>query len=355
MGQLMAAEISLFACGLLFGAVLLCEGLGLGLWVARRTFTMQPASLNDFHLLNLLRGLSKWTDGFASDVSRYRQVVDSACESFSSVEQDGTDGDQGTVVGMLSQIVDANDDLQRRLERAETTLQDQAEEIAGYMSEARTDVLTGLPNRRVFDDEITRRIAELRRCGNPISVLLADIDHFKRFNDTYGHQAGDSVLQQVARTLKETMRESDSVTRIGGEEFAIILPGSEEPTACQAAERARQAIEAAMFQSEGQQLQVSISCGAAQASRDEDVSSLVKRADQALYASKAAGRNSAFWHNGSSCIPITANRSAKTSSDQDSQHGSPPDSGFRQVCNNLRERLLAVTNEEAAASEGPRR
>ena len=313
--------------------------------------TKEPTSLNDFHLLNLLRGLSKWTDGFASDVSHYRRAVDTACERFSSVEQEEAKPGKGSVVGMLAQIVEANDDLQQRLGRAETTLQNQAEEIAGYMSEARTDPLTGLPNRRVFDDEITRRMAELRRSGNPISVLLADIDFFKRFNDQYGHQAGDSVLQQVARTLKETMRESDLVARIGGEEFAVILPSSEEPRACQAAKRARQAIEHAAFQFEGQPLHVSISCGAAQASRDEDISSLVKRADQAMYASKDAGRNSAHWHDGRSCIPITANRSASSPGEPNRDKKSTTDSGFRQVCINLQERLQSVASEEADAMD----
>jgi diguanylate cyclase len=348
----MVTEIPLFASGLLFGAVLLCAGLGIGLWAGRRTpSAVEPASLNDYHLLNLLQGLFKWTDGFANDVSQYRQVVDNACEHFNSVEQKDADTSSGSVMGMLSQIVQANDNLQQRLERAETTLQDQAEEIAGYMSEARTDALTGLSNRRVFDDELTRRIAELRRSGSPVSVLLADIDHFKRFNDQYGHQAGDSVLQQVARTLKNTMRESDLVTRIGGEEFAVILPGSEEPDARLAAERARQEIEHASFRFEGRTLNVSISCGAAQASRDESVATLVKRADQAMYASKDAGRNLAHWHDGQVCIPITAKGATLDQATGDEVENLTADSGFRQVCSTLRERLLTVAEEEAASSD----
>ena len=342
-----------FDSGLFFCALLLCmlgTGLSLGLWFGRRGSTsLEPASLETYHLLNLLRGMSKWTNGFADDVSRYRQAVDAASQRYRSDpkgQHHQAEVDE-SVKGMLSQIAQANSDLQNRLDRAETTLQDQAKEIAGYMSEARTDSLTGLPNRRVFDDELGRRVAELRRNGTPVSVLLADIDHFKRFNDLYGHQAGDTVLEQVARTLRETLRKTDIVARIGGEEFAVVMPGSSSGYACEAAERARLAISNAVFRYESKQLRVSISCGTAQASRDENAPSLVKRTDEALYASKGAGRNAAHWHDGLQCILISPEVPLAWDAARAVDQPLPTDNGFRQVCHDLRERLLNVVDEES--------
>ena len=144
-------------------------------------------------------------------------------------------------------------------------LKQQAGEISTYMSEARTDALTGLPNRRALDEDLTRRLAEWRRHGRPLSVMMIDIDHFKKFNDTYGHQVGDAVLQQVAALLRKTMRESDFVGRFGGEEMAVVLPGTEATEACLAAERARHVDRRSRYSlTDVQQLHVTVSVGAAQ-------------------------------------------------------------------------------------------
>ena len=122
-----------------------------------------------------------------------------------------------TIVDLLSQIVDINATLHTRLENAEGTLEDQAAEISAYKSEARTDAMTGLPNRRVFDELLRDRVSAWQRNKIPFSVLLVDIDHFKRFNDNYGHLAGDEVLKQVAHVLLGSMSKNDLVARIGGE------------------------------------------------------------------------------------------------------------------------------------------
>src|SRR6185503_7619557 len=106
----------------------------------------------------------------------------------------------------------------------------------------RTDALTGLANRRAFDDELNRRFAEWQRRKTMFSLLILDVDHFKKFNDTHGHQAGDAVLTGVAATLRQTFREMDLVARYGGEEFAAILPVTNLTEALRAAERARAAI-----------------------------------------------------------------------------------------------------------------
>jgi len=202
------------------------------------------------------------------------------------------------IVDALAKVTEANEKLQNELRSAEAKLAEQAAALQSQMEMARTDALTGALNRRAFDDEILRRVSEYQRYRTPVSLLLFDIDHFKKFNDTYGHQTGDDVLCHVACTLSMVMRDVDLVCRYGGEEFAVILPATEAPGAILAAERARTAIERMVVEVNGQQLRVTASCGVAEALPSEEVETLIARADQGLYASKKAGRNCVHLHDG---------------------------------------------------------
>jgi diguanylate cyclase len=237
------------------------------------------------------------------------------------------------------------------LNDAEAMLHNQADEISMYMSEARTDPLTNLPNRRAFDEELARRIAEWRRYEKVVSILLVDIDHFKRFNDTYGHQTGDKVLQDVARLLSETMRESDLVARIGGEEIAMVLPASNADEASMAAERVRRAAETARFRHDEKDLNVTVSVGVAQCLGDEDAQQLTKRVDDALYAAKQGGRNRTYLHDGRRCVPISPSHAPVMSSLRETANADIADDShapsFSQVCQDLRRRL-----DEVAAHAG---
>lgn len=151
---------------------------------------------------------------------------------------------------------------------------------------ATRDGLTGIANRSVFDEELATELSRAMRSGEPLALLLLDIDHFKAINDEHGHPFADGVLRGVAQSLAEESRDFDTVARYGGEEFAVILPNSDEVAAYAAGERLRKAVEAADLG-----VAVTVSVGAAVARTPASFDGLVERADAALYASKHAGRN----------------------------------------------------------------
>jgi len=166
--------------------------------------------------------------------------------------------------------------------------------IARLSDAARTDPLTRLPNRRGFRELLDLELERARRNGAPMSVLAGDLDHFKDVNDRAGHHVGDAVLQQVAELLREGVRRLDAPARIGGEEFAVILPGSDAQTAFAVAERLRCHVRDAFADAS---VPITISFGVASHPRHaETASSLVRAADEALYGAKASGRNRSVIH-----------------------------------------------------------
>jgi len=157
---------------------------------------------------------------------------------------------------------------------------------------ALTDGLTGLYNHRRFQERLSEEIARCERNPQPLSLVMIDLDHFKRVNDQYGHPVGDTVLRGVAKLLKESIRKVDLAARYGGEEFVLLLVGTDPAGAHRLAERIREAGERLSFRAEGREFRISLSLGLASypadARRKED---LIERADQALYRAKQAGRN----------------------------------------------------------------
>ncbi len=159
--------------------------------------------------------------------------------------------------------------------------------------QANHDVLTGLWNRRAIMQLGDKEIARVRRTGHSATVFMADIDYFKKVNDTYGHQAGDDVLEEVARRLEDVCREEDSVGRYGGEEFLVILSITNECDIEAVAERYRARIEAKAVVTADNEISVTLSVGVgiARDASQIDLSQLINLADQALYEAKDAGRN----------------------------------------------------------------
>jgi len=158
---------------------------------------------------------------------------------------------------------------------------------------AMRDRLTGIYNRGVFDDRLAAELAFSSRHGAPLTLILFDVDHFKRFNDEHGHQAGDAVLAAVAEQVQKTVRTEDLLARYGGEEFAVIARNTARDHALVLGERIRRAIERTQVEHEGASLTVTASIGMATLAKDTpyDCEGLIAAADRSLYEAKQAGRN----------------------------------------------------------------
>lgn len=183
------------------------------------------------------------------------------------------------------------DSIERRVAQRTQHLDEDNERLARL---SRTDALTGLANRRQFDAELARHVAHASVRGSPLALAMIDVDHFKLFNDRYGHQAGDECLVAVGSMLREGARDSDVVARYGGEEFVVILPGTDLPAALRAAERTRAlAVSKAIPHAGAPRGMVTLSIGVAALvpGSPEDGSRLVGLADEALYEAKGGGRN----------------------------------------------------------------
>lgn len=172
---------------------------------------------------------------------------------------------------------------------------------------AATDSLTSLPNRRFFLEFANREVRRAQQFGVPASVVMIDIDHFKSINDTYGHATGDEVLRRVAKAFSASIRKSDVIARLGGEEFAILLPGAGEAEARRLSEKLCLDLSESEISIGDNGLRVTASFGVAELSaRDATIAASLKRADAALYAAKRAGRNKVMtFHPGQSARALS--------------------------------------------------
>lgn len=187
--------------------------------------------------------------------------------------------------------------FQQQIDNAQKEIEQLRQELTKTRQDARMDVLTGLYNRRVFDTELNQLI-ELQPIGG-FALVLVDVDHFKKFNDTYGHLMGDKVLQYVGRLLKDECAEPLIPVRFGGEEFAILAPGSNAENAEKLAEKLRQRIEAIRIRqkSSGSVISsITASFGVAAFAEGDVAQALIEKTDTALYQAKEAGRNRVVCH-----------------------------------------------------------
>ncbi len=191
---------------------------------------------------------------------------------------------------------------------------------------ATVDALTGLYFRSFFERRLLEEVGRAKRIGGQISVLLADIDHFKKFNDTYGHSTGDEVLRLVAQTIRRSIREDDIAARFGGEEMLVLMPDTPIDGAMVLAERLREAVATAYLEGPGgEELRVTISIGVATLGPDEEPHEMMEHSDQAMYLSKKAGRNlvTAFIPEGGFPVIEPPPEDEAEETPEDSQTGTP--------------------------------
>ena len=184
--------------------------------------------------------------------------------------------------------------LEGQLKESSETINTLSQDLEETLQAAMTDSLTGLHNRKAFDERLALATADSQENGGTLSLLLVDIDHFKRFNDTWGHQVGDQVLRLVGENLRMNVKGKDTAARYGGEELAIILPDTAIEDAVTLAEQIRKAIGSMKIVKKKSREEigpVTVSIGAAQFRHNESPDDFVARADYALYAAKDAGRN----------------------------------------------------------------
>lgn len=200
----------------------------------------------------------------------------------------------GQIKKEIKKLESSSGNFQEDMQHANREIESLKEKVARYKNEATKDPLTKLDNRRSFDEKLKTALDEASGGKNPLCLIMADVDHFKKVNDTHGHLVGDNVLRVVAATMKESIKGKDMLARIGGEEFAILLPDTPYDGAMKLADDIRVSFEKLDLKkkSTGESLgRITMSFGVTTYKPSEDAESFIHRADQALYQSKESGRN----------------------------------------------------------------
>ena len=198
------------------------------------------------------------------------------------------------LTGETARASERNRALEQQLSSSATRIAKLRQELAEAKQDATTDGLTGLYNRKAFDSRLRRAMARAKAEQDPLALVLLDIDHFKRFNDTYGHRTGDLVLRLVGRVVADNVKGRDTASRYGGEEFAVILTGADVRAGAVVAGQMRAVLDGKRLVTKGAQQNygsVTISAGVAQYRPGDTAATLIERADAALYAAKHLGRN----------------------------------------------------------------
>jgi diguanylate cyclase len=225
----------------------------------------------------------------------YNASLDSATEQLSGAKsRDQVKAIVQSLVKSTHEMRETNRALEDRLTLSKNEISNLQQGLEAIRAESLTDPLTGLGNRKYFDRMIEMEVQNAQAAGEPLSLLMFDIDHFKSFNDSYGHLTGDQVLRLVGMSLKQTIKGQDITARYGGEEFAVVLPNTALRQALTVADHIRRAVMAKELKkkSTGEILgRVTISVGVSMLKPGDDTDSLIERADACLYAAKRNGRN----------------------------------------------------------------
>jgi diguanylate cyclase len=234
-------------------------------------------------------------DAAAGSATNYSESLADATEKLSRT--DDREALRALIEGLIESAKDMennNKKLEARLSASKQEINQLQRNLEAVRSESLTDPLTTLSNRKFFDQAMDKAVADAKAKGEPLSLMMTDIDHFKAFNDNFGHLTGDQVLRLVAVSVKQNVKGQDIAARYGGEEFAIALPNTVLRSAITVADHIRRAVmtKELMKRSTGEHLgRVTISIGVAALRPGDNLQSLIERADNCLYAAKRNGRN----------------------------------------------------------------
>jgi len=259
--------------------------------------------------LDTVARLTVVSEKLGDEVEQIVGMIEASIGISGGAEQDLTDAgrklavaiDRDTLRSIVEAVLSATNDVQQenaklgnRLKQSHEEISELQADLTAIRTQALTDPLTGLANRRHFDQRLAHALVEAERGDSTLSLLIADIDHFKTFNDTHGHLLGDQVLRLVASILIQNTKGQDLVARYGGEEFAVILPSTNLLQATTVAENLRKAITSreVIKRTTGEHLgRVTLSIGVAHRQAGETAQALIEVADMCLYAAKKTGRN----------------------------------------------------------------
>lgn len=235
--------------------------------------------------------------GYGTDAASYGQNLDAASSALRSSPPELAET-IGRVIAETRQMQARTRTLEKKLANSARQMAELTGKLAELRLAAATDALTGIANRARFDSVLQVSAAAAAESNTDLALVMIDIDHFKKFNDSYGHQMGDQVLKLTARALSDCVRDGDTVARYGGEEFAAILPGASLDAAYKVAERMRESVASKIIarRKQGQAQSeilgnITLSMGLARLRPGDSMEDMIRRADESLYLAKRSGRN----------------------------------------------------------------
>jgi len=219
-------------------------------------------------------------DVLKKQIQQRLEAIEIHFDGFRQIEKDRHELADVDVRNLMSRLVELEEESKNLKVRV------QKERL-----QAQTDTLTEIPNRLGYEQRIAQEYARWKRFNNPLTLVVWDIDHFKRINDDYGHAAGDKALKTIAKLLSHKIRETDYFARYGGEEFVLIMPGANKDAAKDVAEKLREVVEESGFHFKGEPVSITVSAGVAEFSAGDTPQQVFERADKGLYKAKELGRN----------------------------------------------------------------
>ncbi len=262
-------------------------------WARRLTRERDQIAKERDTSIKVLSSLLSTAEELTADVDSHNMEIRQVGQDVVDRASDGEmTEEQRRLLKQIASVLESNRKLEEDLTYARYRMEEQAEEIDRTRKEARTDALSGVANRKAFDEKLEMCLRDWHKHGTPFVMVLADIDHFKWINDTHGHQAGDHVVERLGSFLKSFLRDKDFIARYGGDEFAILISSCELKRGADIAERIRSRVASVVFNvAADQRASITFSMGVATPDENDDAKSLIQKADHATYRSKEVGRN----------------------------------------------------------------